>query len=239
MVNRGLPNALELGQLREAVLKGGLEADPFVCLETRPRVSGLNVAVAWPLPESMRESFERLTTKLAAICPELYVYRYLQTHVTVVTLVNFKSHVDPDPTCREQTAAAAERAARVLQPLSLSWEAFPLEFTSVVLSRQAVFVPIADETGAIARIRNDIVVALARDSLSRQILIPPAVHTTVGRFRRVPGELDGFLKAFDDIARETHLGRTVVREIILTAETKPYMEEGDVLQRLPLANRDR
>ena len=233
------PGSLEHRQLREAVVKNGLESDPFVCLEVRPRAYGLNVALGWPLPSSLRENYLSLAAKLEALSPDLYVYRYSQTHVTVMTLVNFKLHVEPGQAERTSTDSLARHVAQTMRRLHQSWRPFVLDFTTVVMSRQAVFIPIGDEAGGVERIRKDIVTALEGDDLAMELQVSPAVHSTVARFRRVPSELVSFLRSFDEIALETNLGAVTVDEIVLTAETKPYMEEGHVIDRFSLSGNNK
>jgi hypothetical protein len=219
--------------LRAEIAAHGLEADPFVVPGPWVRTWGLNLAVGWPLPVDPA-AYHRRAGELAALDPGLFVYPHRQTHVTVLTLVSFKEHVEPS---LEQTRALEDLIPLVsaaVAPVAGELGAFALELGAPVLARRAVFIPIRDREGAVARFRAAVLPALrALSPLFQRCQPPRAVHATLARFRAAPGP--DFAPRFAAWSAGGALGAARVTSIQLTTETQPYMREGQVVGLFPLA----
>jgi hypothetical protein len=68
------------------------------------------------------------------------------------------------------------------------------------------------------------------------LTVPGIIHSTVLRFVRAPADLARFLATFDRLAAEPGLGSARISEILVTAETRPYMRSGEVLHRFRLGS---
>lgn len=213
----------ENGRVRDEIRRLGFAADPWVERLQTP-VLGLNVAVAWPLPDSIRAPYEALAERLAGLGPEAYVYPHAQTHVTVATLVSFKRHERPDDVTRAQILAHVPAVARVLGDAAAGLAGFELDVGAPVIVRTAAFLPILDRSGTLAAIRQRLAVAFAA---TLEIQIPNGIHSTALRFRTPPRDAPGYLEAFDAV--RTGLGRAFVRELLITTETLPYMMAGQIV----------
>jgi hypothetical protein len=64
--------------------------------------------------------------------------------------------------------------------------------------------------------------------------IPPLVHSTIMRFKRIPANTHEFLSKFDEISRTMPRATLRVNEIYITTETNPYMRAGEILRRYQL-----
>jgi len=110
-----------------------------------------------------------------------------------------------------------------------------------VLTPKAAILPIADPSGEITRVRRDVISALEADKelhgkLARAGLnVPGIIHSTVMRFKAAPSDLARFAADFEQAARAAHQVEIMIDEILLTTETKPYMREGTIVHRFPLA----
>ena len=219
--------------LRAEIAGHGLEADPFVVPGPWVRTWGLNLAVGWPLPVDLA-TYDRLAGELAALDPGVFVYPHRQTHVTVLTLVSFKEHVEPSPAETRALEDLIPRVSAAVAPVAGALGSFELELGAPVLARRAVFIPIRDRAGAVGRFRAAILPALrALSPLFQRCQPPRGVHTTLARFRVAPGP--GFVERFEAWAAGGALGAAHVSSIQLTTETQPYMREGQVVGLFPLA----
>ena len=214
-------------QAREEIRGLGFAPDAWLDRLDVP-VLGLNAALHWPLPAALREAYERLYAQLLRIAPGAYVYPHAQTHVTVATLVSFKRHERPPESTRDAIHARLPRLAQLLDDAARRLSAFEIDIGPPVLVRSAAFLPILNPSGEIAAVRRHLADALAGDA---DLQIPQALHSTILRFREPPADVDAFLAAFDDVAREARLGRTLVDEILITTETHPYMMAGRIVHR--------
>jgi hypothetical protein len=110
-----------------------------------------------------------------------------------------------------------------------------------VLTPKAAILPISDTSGEIGRVRRDFLHALKAytelyNELSRAGLnVPSIVHSTVLRFKSAPKDYGKFAADFAEAFRAVTPVEIVVNELLLTTETKPYMREGTVVRRFPLA----
>jgi hypothetical protein len=214
----------------------GFDPDPFIATGRWAPVWGLNLALAWPLPEPARHAYVSAAAELASLEPALFVYPHHQTHVTVLTLVSFKEHLQPTPAQLETLEALGPRVREALAPLVRGLPPIELGLGAPALSPQAVYVPIREPAGSVARLRALALAALpAIDQRFAACRPPPAIHFTMARFRRAPAAPDDFAARFEVWAQSRSLGRARVAELLLTSETRPYMRAGAVLARFPLA----
>jgi hypothetical protein len=173
--------------------------------------------------------------------PGVYVYPDWETHVTIVTFVNFSLHRRPDAKRLRDLQALVQPITEILQPVLAAVRHFPLIINAPALTAKAAILPISDISGEIARTRRNIIHALEADSelhhaLTRAGLnVPGIVHSTVMRFTAAPRDDGRFSADFEEVARAVTPVEIVIDELLLTTETKPYMREGTVAQRFPLA----
>lgn len=232
-------NPAKLAAMREEIRRDGLVADRFLANDPDVPTFGLNLACAWPFPAAWRESYEQMARKLSALGPDVYVYPFSCTHITLVTLGSFARHIKP---AAELVAALGANIPRILTALSPLFtensperiQPFTLQPQAPVLARGAAFLPVLNPDGEVARLRQRVVELLqqANEPLHRELAehgfnVPRIIHSTVLRFIRPPANLEGFLSRFDKIAAETEFPPLVVKEIVLTSETKPYMRSGE------------
>ncbi len=215
------------------------EADPLVGAFADRRVAGLNIAVAWPLPASVRAAYLDLAAKVAALDPGLYVYPYEATHITLVTAINFKEniekHAEPPPdTVRSIDAAAASFASFVTEAAS-DLAPFTLDVDRPRLAKAAGFFPMRNPSGEIARLRERaLAFCQAQSGVLSGAVAPRTIHSTFVRFRRLPRDPLTFAAQFEAAAKSSGVDRIEVDEILVTVETKPYMRAGRRAHTIPL-----
>ena len=235
-------DAARLVAMREDILTHGLLADRFLASDADCPTFGLNLACAWPFPESWRAAYSQLAGRLAAGNLGLYVYPFSFTHVTLVTLISFSRHARPSSGLVKTLAGKTGEIIAALAPLfgetaNDRIKPFTLQSQSPVLSRAAVILPLENFDGEVARLRRRAAellqrhAPLHRELAARGLNTPGILHSTVARFAQTPADLTGFLSAFDEIAPSTKLPPIPVSEILLTSETKPYMRGGEILHR--------
>lgn len=228
-------------RFRQDILANGFQPDPILTADPDRPVYGLNLAFGWPLPTPCKKPYEKLALELRRIAPCAYVYPYWETHVTVMTLINFKKHQQPSedaladlqPTVKGIVSAAPQ----LLEGLRI--RPFAIDIGPPVLSPSAAFLPILNPTGEVERIRLE----GAKPEFRRQIaglvaadelIIPNIIHSTILRFTGTPTDTQSFVETFEQVAADNEIGEVIVDEILLTAETKPYMRDGEVLHRFKL-----
>src|SRR5262249_43074364 len=81
--------------MRAEILRDGLLADKFLSIDADVSTFGFNLASAWPFPEAWRQPYEQMARRLESLGPEVYVYPYPFTHITLVTFVSFARHANP------------------------------------------------------------------------------------------------------------------------------------------------
>jgi hypothetical protein len=223
-----------VAELREETRAHGVILDTFLAHDADCPVFGLNLACAYPFPTEVAAAYENLARKLALLDAGAYVYPLWETHVTIMTLVNFTLH---------RRAAQADIAKlrglvpRIIECLArLSFEPFVLRFGSPVLTRKAIIIPISNENGDIAKLRTDAHRLIESDAglhteLSRHgLAAPKIVHSTIARFTRQPADIGKFICDFRALADASKMGEICVNEIYLTDETRPYMRGGEILR---------
>ncbi len=227
------------GEIREQ----GVAADALLAADPDGPVFGFNLACAWPFPAAAARCYRSIAQRLAALDPAVYVYPEWETHVTLVTFVNFTLHrrIGPERLASWQSLINPVRA--LLGPL-LQGPAFELVAGPPVLTRKAAILPISDPAGAITRIRQTVRAALAADKALEAALargglnVPGIIHSTIMRFKGQPANLEGFLADFDKAVADIKPFPLAIGELLLTTETKPYMRAGEIVHRFPLAPQD-
>ncbi|HUD45470.1 MAG TPA: hypothetical protein VMR33_01510 [Candidatus Baltobacteraceae bacterium] len=221
-------------------LQDGVVIDEFLRADADCPVFGFNLACAYPFPEIAAQFYRPIASRLAALDPAVYVYPDWETHVTIVTFVNFSLHRRPDASRLAQLQLLLPSAIEILRP-ALAGRPFSLLLGAPVLTPKAAILPISDPTGEITRIRRDVTAALEADKelhgkFTRAGLnVPAIVHSTVMRFKSAPSDLARFAADFEEAAGTAQPVEILIDELLLTTETKPYMREGTVEHRFPLA----
>lgn len=221
--------------LRREIESHGFVEDTILQEWPNRRSFGMNLAFGWPLPSTLKEPYERTERVLSSLDSGLYVYPYHQTHVTVMTLINFKNHVEPsDSELREFLQLVPVIVSR-LTPLLSSVKRFSIDVGPPVFSRRAGFLPILNQTREISTLRS--IAGSAIQSLGLpDCNIPEVIHSTIVRFLQRPADTETFLSAFESLAESCKLGQATVDEFLLTSETKPYMRAGEILHRFRLGS---
>lgn|GEM_PF-3062262 len=219
--------------IRRQIERDGFEEDIFLPTDADRPVYGLNIAFGWPLPAGLKTPYENLRRDLTTLGTEIYVYPYEQTHVTVMTILNFKEQRSPGEGIEEAKAMIPRIISLVSQEIfrdsKNKFKAFAIDVGPPVLSRRAAFLPILNPTGEVARLRARLAPCLER-TLSLKVEYPPTlIHSTILRFMKRPLDPGGFLNRFESIAAGHRIGDAVINEILLTTETKPYMRDGEKL----------
>jgi hypothetical protein len=224
---------------RREILEHGVVVDALLAANPDAPVFGFNLACAYPFPAPAARSFRPIAERLAALDPAVYVYPEWETHVTLVTFVNFSLHEGVEPERLAQLQSLINPVRDLIRPL-LEGMTFKLVLGRPVLTRKAAILPISDATGAIARIRQTVRAALEADKalhaeLARGGLnVPGIIHSTIMRFKSQPASLAKFLADFDKASAEAEPFTLDIDQLLLTTETKPYMRAGEVVHRFPL-----
>ena len=196
---------------------------------------GLNVTVAWPWPSHFEPAYLAFAERLAALDAGLYVYPFSTTHVTLLTAVNFRQHVDPSAEATRSVSEVSEKLGAFVMETTRAMPPFTLDFGAPVLARAAAFVPIQNRTGEIALLRQRILAFCrsAGGALSNASA-PTSIHSTIVRFRELPPDALAFAQAFDQLSHAFRLGSATIDRVLVTLETKPYMRAGRVVDSAPL-----
>jgi len=226
---------------RREIQAHGVAPDALLATDPDGPVFGFNLACAWPFPAQAARFYRPMAERLAALDPAVYVYPEWETHLTIVTFINFSRHRRIEPERLAQLQSLMVPVRELIRPW-LAGPAFELVFGAPVLARKAALLPISDPTGAIARLRQSIRSALAADqALEAELVrgglnVPGIIHSTIMRFKSEPAHLAKFLADFDAVAATVEPFPLAVDELLLTTETKPYMREGQIFHRFPLAH---
>ncbi len=222
----------------KTTLPSQFDADPLVGDDADRQVAGLNIAVAWPLPESVRAAYLDLAARVTAFDPGLYVYAYETTHVTLVTAINFKQYPDPSPDTVHLVESAAATLADFVVDAASDLAPFDLEISSPALARTVAFFSMLNPSGEIARLRERALDFCRRHGgILSNAAAPRTIHATFVRFRRPPRDALAFAAQFEAAARTSRVDRIHVDEILVTLETKPYMRAGHRAHRISLRRR--
>jgi hypothetical protein len=225
---------------RHEILEHGLVVDELLASEPDAAVFGFNLACAYPFPEAAARAYRPIAERLGKLDPAVYVYPDSQTHITLVTFVNFSLHRRVDTGRVAQLQSLLTPVMELIQPL-LKRPAFELILNPPVLTRKAAIIPIIDKTGAVASIRQTIRARLETNTpLHNELIqsglnVPGIIHSTIMRFKSAPANLSQFVADFDTAASSMQPFPLTVNELLLTTETKPYMRQGEIVHRFPLA----
>ncbi len=221
-------------------LQDGVITDDFLRNDADCPVFGFNLACAYPFPPAAAQFYRPIAGRLAALDPAVYVYPDWETHVTIATFVNFSLNRRPDASRLAQLQSLLQRTIEILRPV-LTGRSFPLLIGAPVLTAKAAILPISDPSGEITRVRRNMIAALETDNELHGKLsvaglnVPGIIHSTVMRFKSAPSDLARFAADFDEAAGAVQPVEIMMKELVLTTETKPYMREGTVAHRFPLA----
>ncbi len=241
-------NKQKLRPLQNEIREKGFKKDIYLSVDPACSVYGINLAFGWPLPSEYKKTYEELAYKLQKIEPNTYIYPYSQTHITVLTIVNFKAHLDPSVEelreLRKINTDIIEQLADMFENLKL--KPFIIDVGPPILSRKAAFLPILNETGQVLMIRKRAVDRLSKlrkqhadDSdikkyLPETIKFPNIIHSTFLRFSKRPSNEKAFLEMFEKTVSNFKFGKAKIKELFLTSETKPYMRSGEIIHRFKL-----
>lgn len=228
---------------RREIEEHGFVADEFLAEDPDCPVFGINLACAYPFPANVEAAYTRLADGLARLDEGAYVYPFWETHVTIMTFINFSRHQRPAPAQAAALGAELGPIAGLLETLfdREPVQPFQLEFRPPVLTRKAAILPVANPTGEIPRLRRRAGQLLESNPDLHQRMIaaglnvPGIIHSTVMRFKRTPPDASRLTAGFDAVAAATAPFAVTVRELFLTVETKPYMRGGEIMRRFPLA----
>ncbi len=219
----------------DEIKERGFVVDAF--LPTNPDLPtyGLTVSLAWPLPKGLKDAYEKLQEELSQFGDDVYVYPYEKTHVTVLTLLNFKKYQNPNAQQIEEIEKLipqiASTISNVLQKdVFKKLKPFKIEIESPVLASAAAFLPISNPTGEIFLLRNEIAPIMEKEFSLQVEYNKEFVHSTIMRFKKVPQDKEKFIAKFESIAKRNRIGEAVINEFYLTSETKPYMRGGEKKQ---------
>jgi len=229
---------------RREIEEQGFITDELLATDPDCPVFGINLACAYPFSASMEASYLALAAELAKLDEGVYVYPIWETHITIVTFLNFSLHRRPSPQLLEELRSWIGAISEVMRSLfdTERIEPFRLEFQPPVLLRKAVILPVANPSGEIARIRRRATQLLEGNKELHEKLLrgglnaPGIIHSTIMRLKKAPQDLPRFTAGFDAVAAATAPFTMTVREILLTLETKPYMREGQIVQRYGLSS---
>lgn len=223
-------------EAQDEILRNGFAPDYILPLQPDLPVYGLNIAMGWPLPVPLKESYEKLFQDLLALGPDIYVYPYEQTHITIMTLVNFKNHKNPK---EEDVKEIKELSPKIIELISKelhNFKSFKVDIGWPVLFKSAAILPILNPTGEIFQLRKRLD-RLLTESLSLTVEYPKdIIHSTFLRFLKKPTDPKRFMEKFESIAVNNCLGGAPINELLLTSETKPYMRGGEILHRFRLGD---
>jgi hypothetical protein len=219
---------------RDKILREGFSPDVFLGRPGLPPTCGLNVVMAWPLPEHFRLPYEALARQLSELDPGIVVYPFDQTHITLVTVVNFRDRMNPSPELVREIRSDAGRLTEHVRRIAGNLTPFRIDVGPPITGRQAVFLPILNPGGEVRYIRESVMTFCSRSERLADARVPGIIHSTIARYRSAPCEPSGLLKSFETVARSTAFGCAVIDEILVTLETRPYMNAGERAGRVQL-----
>ncbi|AVZ31125.1 hypothetical protein [Nodularia spumigena] len=213
---------------RKEIQEYGFMKDELVGGEIDRDVYGVNIACAWPLPTEIREIYEEMYEKLQEL-EGAYIYPYTQTHITIVTVINFKKRLNKIKKCLDPDILKLlkMRIENIVQHKPIK-----IFIDSPVLLRSAAFFPIYNPGGEIYEIRKEALNILKGDNRDYDLDTPISIHSTILRFQEVPTDSEKFLHEFEEITKNFSVVEGIVREVYVTEELKPYMKKGSILEKI-------
>ncbi|MDB9535781.1 hypothetical protein PN451_08010 [Dolichospermum planctonicum CS-1226] len=206
----------------------GFIEDELVGREIDREVYGVNIACAWPLPIEIREIYEEMSEKLKDL-EGAYIYPYHQTHITIVTVINFKKRLNKiKKYLDDETLKLLKRGIENI----VRHKPIKIFIDSPVLLRSAAFLPIYNPSGEIYEIRQETLNILKGDHKDYDLDTPISIHSTILRFQQVPTDSAKFLQRFAEITQKFSVVEGIVKEVYITEELKPYMKKGSILEKI-------
>ena len=241
-------NEQKYRQLQREIKANGFKQDAFLSVDPNYSAYGLNLAFGWPLPSHFKKTYEKLISALEKISSSTYIYPYQLTHVSVLTILNFKAHRDPT---EQEICAFKNLEFEIISRFSsmfynLKLKPFSIDVGPPVLSWKAAFFPILNPTQEMSGLRKRAILELShlrddqaehsaiKNLLPENIELPDIIHSTFLRFLERPSDEKAFSKTFETTVSNFKFGEAKIDEFILTSETKPYMRGGDIIQRFKL-----
>jgi len=237
-----------LNEFNEEIQRVGFLTDSLLAETPYLPVFGLNLAFGWPLPVELKQAYQKLADALAVLYPYVYLYPYRQTHVTVATLINFKRCINHPEEIDSLRGLIPDIEALISSLVSgeggMGIKAFHIDVGPPVLSSRAALLPIANGTGEVFHLRNLLREKLKlgnasndpADILMKHVNIPGLIHSTILRFIQRPPDQTAFINQFNSISGASRFGHAKIKEILLTEETRPYMQEGKIIHRFKLSD---
>lgn len=206
----------------------GFIEDELVGKEIDREVYGVNIACGWPLPTEIREIYEEMYEKLKDL-EGAYIYPYHQTHITIVTVINFKKRLNKiKKYLDDETLKLLKRGIENI----VRHKPIKIFIDSPVLLRSAAFLPIYNPSGEIYEIRKETLNILKDDHKDYDLDTPISIHSTILRFQQVPTDSAKFLQRFAEITEKFSVVEGILREVYITEELKPYMKKGSILEKI-------
>ena len=210
---------------RAAIRAGAVQCDPWL---RRPQGEDTRMALALllrPAP-AVQPALLRAEARLQAAAPAQYYYPAAQQHLTVLDLRAGR----PGYVC---TPAEAERYRAVLAPVCAGIQPFPLEFTGLAVSENAVLAKGYYAPGGLDALRAAVRAALRKSGLPLEERYETrSAHITAVRFARPLADPSALLAALD-AERSRPFGRFVVHTVQLVCHDW-YDARGTLLAELPL-----
>lgn len=206
----------------------GFIEDELVGKEIDREVYGVNIACAWPLPTEIREIYEQMYEKLKDL-EGAYIYPYHQTHITIVTVINFKKRLNK---IKKYLDDETLKLLKMRIENIVRHKPIKIFIDSPVLLRSAAFLPIYNPSGEIYEIRQETLNILKDDHKDYDLDTPISIHSTILRFQQVPTDSAKFLQRFAEITEKFSVVEGTVREVYITEELKPYMKKGSILEKI-------
>jgi hypothetical protein len=176
--------------LRQEIQADGFIQDELVGKEIDREVYGVNIACAWPLPTEMREIYEEMYEKLQEL-EGAYIYPYTQTHITIVTVINFKKRLNK---IKKYLDAEVLKLLKIRIENIVQHQPIKIFIDSPVLLKSAAFFPIYNPGGEIYAIRKEALNILTSDNRDYDLDTPISIHSTILRFKEVPTDSAKFIQ---------------------------------------------
>lgn len=206
----------------------GFIEDELVGKEIDREVYGVNIACGWPLPTEIREIYEQMYEKLKDL-EGAYIYPYHQTHITIVTVINFKKRLNK---IKKYLDDETLKLLKMRIENIVRHKPIKIFIDSPVLLRSAAFLPIYNPSGEIYEIRKETLNIFKDDHKDYDLDTPISIHSTILRFQQVPTDSAKFLQRFAEITEKFSVVEGTVREVYITEELKPYMKKGSILEKI-------
>lgn len=252
-------------KLHQQITNNGFVKDELLPIEPSIPYYGLNLAFGWPLPISIKASYDKLwialSKSLKPVSPGLYLYPFDQVNVTVATLVDFKKHKKPEPSEIKRIDKYKKTIIPILNKLFniIKPKPFEISFHPPILGSKAGFLVMKENSDVISKIRKSLSYILKpscelndpeykscfnsnklndlrsesqnklNPELLQELIVPNIIHSTILRFSNKPLDHKSFISMFNKIVFDETISSCTIDELLLTSETKPYMEEGEKL----------